>query len=141
MVLAKWGAYEAGRRIFRFSLAFAARQKLLGLGAASFRADGAAATKYLQLICDGSKSLTNGIISVRGLHHGTHMREPLEDTINLKVPTLAHIKTPFGRWMEEAFHAELPRIEHFRPFLEYAAGRFVIKVVAGTAGVVTIFFL
>src|SRR5205823_15027879 len=62
LVVAKWSAYEAGRRIFRFSLAFAARQKLLGLAAASFRADGAAATKYLQLICDGSKSLTNGSI-------------------------------------------------------------------------------
>lgn len=123
-VLAKWSVYENGRRIFRFSVSFAAHQRLLGLAAASFRPDGAAATKWLQLMCDGSASLSDGIILMRGAQHGTSLRGPLEATINLGASGILQAETPFGRWMEEAFHEELPRLQHFRPLLEYAAEKY-----------------
>jgi pretoxin HINT domain-containing protein len=123
----KWSVYENGRRIFRFSVSFSRADKLLGMAAAAFRADGAAATKYLQLMCDGSRATKDGVISMRGIHHGTHFREPLEATIDLRKKGLLHAETPFNSWMEEAFNEELPRLQHFRPLMEYAAGRYMAR--------------
>jgi hypothetical protein len=123
----KWSVYENGRRIFRFSVSFSRADKLLGMAAAAFRADGAAATKYVQLMCDGSRASKDGVISMRGIHHGTHFREPLEATVDLRKKGLLHAETPFSRWMEEAFHDELPRLQHFRPLMEYASARYMAR--------------